>query len=623
MSTEQASTPDKGLKGKMMDFVSERINLDTIENVLKMSDNLTQATARLNLMNDGIQTTEELQNMIFASAERSRGAYQATADVVTSLGKQVGDVFSSNRETIAFAENLNKSFVIAGASQQEIASVSQRLTEAMGSGVLGSQEMNEVFQSAPNIIQTIADHMKLPIGSIQEMASSGTLTAEIVKEAMLGATDEINAKFEAMPMTYGQIFTSIKNNALMAFKSIFIGINDMVNSEVFQALLNGVKNSMGLISGFLLGVFNVMGELANIIFDHWAIISPAIFGVVAALGIYGSYLAYTKGLELAIKGIKVVSAIASYLLAIATGKVTEATLAQTAATLGLNAALLASPITQIILGIIMLIAVIYMVIGAINKFTDASLSATGIIIGAFAVLGAFIWNTLVGVINGIIQYIWAKFVTPFISIIEWILNIVNGGFDNLGDAVANLIGNIISWFLSLGKVVTKIIDTIFGTDWTSGLESLQDKVLRWGKNENAITLDRDAPQVLNRIEYKNAWDAGYSLGEGIEDKVSGLFAMPEIPGIPGEYDEVMTNLERINENTGGMKHSLSMSEEDLKFLRDIAEVETVNRFTTAEIKVEMPVNATVNHEMDLDGVIDYLGQGVNQAMEVAAEGAHL
>ena len=184
--------------------------------------------------------------------------------------------------------------------------------------------------------------------------------------------------------------------------------------------------------------------------------------------------------------------------------------ALTVAQKGLNAALLACPLSWIIVTIIMLIAIFYAVIGAINKFAGTSLSATGIILGAFAVLGAFIWNTVLGVLNALIQLLWSRFVEPWIGIVEWVLNVFNGGFNSFGDAVKNLLGNLISYFLSFGQVVTKIIDAIFGTDWTSGLQSLKDKVLGWGKNENSITLKREAP---NRQEDR-------IRGGGMQDMLS-------------------------------------------------------------------------------------------------------
>ena len=194
----------EGLKNKVMSLAAAYVSIQGIKQVIDLSDTLTQTTARLDMMNDGLQTTEELQQMIFQAAQRSRGEYQSTADAVSKMGIMAGDAFNSNQELVAFAEQLNKQFTIAGTSQEGISAAMLQLTQAMGSGVLRGEELNSVFEQAPTIIQTIADYLDVPIGQIRDMAADGQLTAEIVKNALLSAADETNAKFEEMPMTFGR-----------------------------------------------------------------------------------------------------------------------------------------------------------------------------------------------------------------------------------------------------------------------------------------------------------------------------------------------------------------------------------------------------------------------------------
>lgn len=211
------------------------------------------------------------------------------------------------------------------------------------------------------------------------------------------------------------------------------------------------------------------------------------------------------------------------------------------------------------------------------------------------------------------------------------LNVTNGGFDSFGGAVANLIGNIISWFLSLGEVVTKIIDAIFGTDWTAGLNALQNNVLAWGKNENAITLDREAPTIAYRASYSDAYNKGYDFGQGVENKISDFFGGIKDLGNSGDTgalgsygaaSDMAANVANIAGDTSSISDSLDVSEEDLKYLRDIAEQEAINRFTTAEIKVDMSgMSNTVHNTNDLDGIVDGLTTRVLQAMEVVRDGA--
>ena len=343
--------------------------------------------------------------------------------------------------------------------------------------------------------------------------------------------------------------------------------------------------------------------------ENTAFITPILGAITTAVGLYTAAVLVNA----AAKG---VSAIASQLHAAAEARAAALTFRATVAQYGLNTALLACPITWIVSGIILVITAIYLVVAAINKVKGTSISATGVIFGAFATLGAAIINTVIGVVNAIIQIVWAG-VEPFVGIIEWILNVANGGFNSFGDAVKNLIGQIISWFLSLGKVVTKIIDAIFGPSWTDGLNNLQNQVLSWGKNDKAITIDRTAPAINTRIKYSDAWNKGYSLGQSIEEKFSAADASNT------DLDALNNNVAAIAANTADTVDALQLSNEDLKMLRDIAERQEINKYTTAEIKVEMVNHNNISNEMDLDGVVNLLEAKVTEALVTSAEGVHI
>ena len=575
----KGSSDMDGLTNSVMGLVGAYASFQGVQKLANLSDEYVQTTARLNMINDGLQTTEQLQDKVLASAQRSRASYQSTADAVAKLGLNAGDAFNSTDEIIAFAEQLNKQFVIAGTETSAMQGAMTQLVQALGSGALRGDELNSIFEAAPNLIQTIADYMGVPIGKIKEMAAEGQVTADIVKNAMLSAANETNAQFESMPMTWGQVWTGIMNELYVASQPIL--------------------------------------ELISLFAQNWSVLEPIILGLASAIGLYTIAL-------LTYNAVKGASALIESVHAASLMMESGATFAATAAQHGFNAALLACPLTWIIIAIIAVIAIIYAVIAAINKIQGTTISATGVIMGVIATAGAFILNLAIGLINALIQLTWS-FCQPFLGIIEWILNACNGGFNSFGGAVANLIGQIISWFLSLGKVVTTIIDAIFGTDWTGGLSSLQDKVLSWGKNEEAITVSRDVP-TIDRIEYSDAYNAGYSFGEGVDESVSNMFGSFSGEGL-GDYSgydasQIPSNIADTAGNTDSIADSMEITSEDLKYLRDIAETEAVNRFTTAEIKVEMTNNNSIASDMDLDGIVDYLANGVNEAMEKAAEGVH-
>lgn len=623
------------IKGAVAAYAS----VQTIGKVMDLSDQLTSTTARLNLMNDGLQTTQDLQNMIYLSAERSRGAYQATADAVSKLGLMAGDAFSSSEEIIAFTEQLNKQFTIAGTEAAGIDAAMLQLTQAMGSGVLRGEEYNSILEQAPNIIQAIADYMEVPKGQLKDMAAEGEITAEIVKNAMFAAADETNAKFEAMPKTFSQIWTSFQNTALMAFQPVLQRLNDVANSEAFQTFINGAIEALSMVAGIVVEIFNLIASVGTMIADNWSWLSPIIYGVAAALLVYYGRLMLVRGAELALAAVQGVVAVAKGILAAATMLVTGATWAQTTAQYGLNAAMYACPIVWIIILIIALIALFYAAVAAVNKFAGTSVSATGIICGVFMVAAAFIGNLFVALINFVIDIfvvLW-NFIAAFANFFGNVFN------DPVG-AIARLFFDLVDTVLSLLQSLASAIDTIFGSNLAGAVQGWRDSLGGWvdstfGQGEEIMAKLNAEDLHLDRFEYSSAWDAGYSFGEGIDESIanfdpSSLFDT-NVPGA-GDYADLSnygsdlgglggigSGVDDIAGNTGAIADSMDITEEDLKYLRDIAEQEAVNRFTTAEISVDMSgMQNNISNGMDLDGVISGLTEGVNEAIDSMAEGVH-
>lgn len=578
---QQLNASIRGGNDALDDMVGKAKNLAAtigasigLKKLIELSDQMTSTTARLNFIVDDGGSVKALEAKIMASAQRSRAAYLDTASAIASMGANAGAAFSSNDELIAFMEQVNKQFVIGGASAQGQAAAMLQLTQAMAAGALRGEELNSILENAPGIARAIEQYMGIAEGSIKSYAEKGAVSATVVKNALLSIADETNAKFNGMAMTWGQVWTQMGNIALKVTRPLLTAINWLANNlSVIGPIL------LGLGAAFL--VFQVAA--------HWTQIADVV-----------------------------------NLLSIGFGVLTGNTAAASAAVFTFNSALLASPITWIIMLIAVVIGLLYGVVAIINKVTGSSISATGLICGAIAVAGAFIGNTVIGLLNALIQYIWAIFVAPFLGIVEWILNVCNGGFNSFGDAVANLIGQIIGWFLNLGKVVTTIIDAIFGTNWTAGLESLQSSVTAWGKNENAITLDKNAPTIDYRFEYGDAWAAGNDFGKGIDAKIGGMFNTGGLGDSSGfDLGDIAAYTGETADNTGKTADALAVTEEQLEYLRDIAERDAINRFTTAEVKIDMTgMTNRIDGSADLDGVISQLTEGFTEALVTAAEGVH-
>ena len=624
-SIRNGSNAASDLKSKFMGIVGVIGGMMGLKKVFDLSDELTQTTARLNMMNDGLQTTEELQNMIFASAQRSRGAYQATADAVSKMGIMAGDAFSSNAELVAFVEQLNKQFTIAGTSQEGISAAMLQLTQAMGSGVLRGEELNSVFEQAPTIIQAIADYLDVPIGQIRAMAQEGQLSADVVKNAMLSVADETNAKFESMPKTIGQVWQSIKNQALMEFQPILQKINEIVNTDKFNNLVDGAIGAITTLASLARAAFTALASVAGFVYDNWSWIEPIIWAVIAA------FIAY-NAVSLITNGILAAQALAQGVKAAADTMQAETTFAATVAQHGLNAALLACPLTWIILLIIAVIAAIVGVCQWIAKTTGVANSFFGVITGGINVAihavknaGLFIANVALG--------IWEA---------------LGACVSNIGTAFHNVIANIKGWFFGLLSTALTVVEGICAAlnklpfvefDY-SGISAKADEYAAksaeaYGSTEEYKSIGDAFSKGFNTFDaFESGWasdafNAGAAWGDGITDKVSGFFNGGE--GSDGTLDAFnnASTLDGVYGNTGDtagntaqMADALSASEEDLKYLRDIAERETINRFTTAEITIEQTNNNTISSDMDIDGVMEKWNTDFTEVLETAAEGVH-
>ena len=627
--TQQANELTNTIKRAVAAYVS----IQSVGKALNISDELVQTTSRLNMMNDGVQTTAELVNMVYAAAQDARGSFSQMADVVARFGNNAKDAFSSSEEVVAFADLIQKQMTIAGASTQEAANAELQLSQALGSGVLRGDELNSIFEQAPNLIQNIADYLDVPIGKIREMAADGELSADVVKAAIFSAADDINSKFNEMPMTWGQIWQSMQNTALIAFQPVLQRLNDLANSEAFQTFIQGAIEAMATLANILLNVFEIAASVGAFIGDNWSIIAPIIYGVIAALGAYLAIMGIVNAITAISAAIDATKAAAD---ALAAGQ----TFLWTVQQYGLNAALAACPITWIIVLIIALIAIIFAVCNAIAKMTGIANSGFGVITGGVNVVIQFFKNLGLTVAN----------------IALGIGNAIAALASNMMTAFHNAICNVQSWFYNLLSTALSVIEGICAAlnklpfvefDY-SGISSAADDYA--AKASEAAGNKEDYQSISDAFNegfttfdaFQDGWasdafNAGAAWGDGIADKVSNfslsdVFGQTDIPNV-GDYTSgfndaiansgVGDSIGNIDDNTGKIKDSLDVTEEDLKYLRDIAEQEAINRFTTAEINVDMSgMQNTVNSGDDIDGFMTKLTDSVNEAVDNMTEGVH-
>ena len=583
-----------GLLGKVKGIVATLAAGAGIKALLGLSDKLTSTTARLNFLVDDGGSVEALEQKIMASAQRSRSAHLDTASAIASMGSNAGRAFSNNDELIGFMELINKSFVIGGATAEGQAAAMLQLTQAMAAGALRGEELNSILENAPGIARAIESYMGIAEGSIKQYAEQGLITAEVVKNAMFASADEINAKFESMPMTWAQIATKMQNTALAAFDPVLTRLNQVANSAQFNTVINGAINGLAMLATVATGVLDLLINGAAFVVDNWSWISPIVYGLVAA------FIAY-------------------------------------------NAALLACPITWIVVLVIALVAAIYAACSAIAKFTGIANSGFGVICGGINVVVQFFVNLGLTIAN-IALGIW---------------NALGACAQNIGIAFSNVISGVQAWFYNLLSTALTVVAGICEAlnklpfvefDYSGITNAASDYAAKAaeasGNIQDFVSVGDAFNEGMSTFDtWQDGWvgeafNAGANWGDGvasgISDAVGGLFDMDL--GAATDYgagglgtggygdfamDDLLGNTGQTAANTGAAADALSTSTEELEYLRDIAERDAINRFTTAEVRIDMTgMTNRIEGGADLDGVISTLTDGFTEALLTAAEGVH-
>lgn len=560
--------------GQLKYLTSIMLTIATIGMLFGLSDQLSQINARLNMMNDGMQSTQQLQRQIYESAERTRASYLDTVDAISKMGILAKDAFGSNRELIAFMEQVNKQFAIAGTSLEGQKAAMLQLTQAMGSGVLRGEELNSIYEQAPTIIQAIAKHLGVTTGQIRNMAASGLITAEVVKEALLSTAAETNAAFESMPKTWGQVWTSFQNKAIFALEKVTTKLSVLANDPVLEQFASSAERIIVVVGGALASVFNEIMYLAKLGYENWDLIRSVLIGIGVALMV----------------------------------TVVPAVIAIGLAFLYANA-----PIILLIASVAVLVYTFVLLIDWINEWTGSSLSALGVVTGAFGAFYAYNHNLVVGIAN------------MFLSLAEFLLNVFTNPLAATQKLFVNIWNNIIDF---VAKALQSIVDMVKKVPFLSGLvdgfsiDSLKSEAPPMP--DDYISLDAYKGNMIDVGESAKYWhDKGASFGnpdfdwDGVTPNIDSFGGA----GLGGKddktLDETAKNTGKTAKNTQGLKDSL---DENLKYFRDANEKIAISTYKPIKIDINMTNNNNVNNELDLDGVAGHLAKRVKEEMAVTAEG---
>lgn len=563
---QQAQKEAKGVAnawGSVKKYIGSALAAISVQKIIDLADTMTTTRARIDLMNDGLQTTDELQSMIMASANRSRAAYQTTADAVSKMGIMAKDAFGNNAELIQFTELINKQFTIAGTSAAGVDAAMLQLTQAMSSGVLRGEELNSIFEQAPTIIQTIADYLGVPIGQIRAMAAEGQITSTIVKNAMLSSADEINAKFNAMPMTFAQVWTLAKNIALEAF------------GPVIQAI----------------------GAGAQWIYENWSTIAPIFWGLA------GAAIAY----------------------AVALGIQTAATWIANGAAKDFFVTLLSNPLFWIALAVGVVIAALYKMIQAVGGVKNAwEICKAALVVAWTALKVAFfaVYNWIANLIDKL-KLCWQKAGTAIanfmgdmkVSVLTVLQNMINGAIGIINDFIS-LLNKIPGVNISLIEQVT--FATTAAAENEAAKQARADALNQYEADIKAAQAERDATYSAAKQELA---DATAQLSETYANARAEAAQANSDAGVSDwntdQYD--VGNVDSVG-SVGSIESDVNIADEDLKFLRDVAEMRYVQNFVT--LTPTVAVDAQISEKVDVDEVVTKIEKKLEDEFTAAAEGVY-
>ena len=563
---QQAQNEAKGVAnawGSVKKYIGSALAAISVQKIIDLADTMTTTRARIDLMNDGLQTTDELQSMIMASANRSRAAYQTTADAVSKMGIMAKDAFGSNAELIQFTELINKQFTIAGTSAAGVDAAMLQLTQAMSSGVLRGEELNSIFEQAPTIIQTIADYLGVPIGQIRAMAAEGQITSTIVKNAMLSSADEINAKFNAMPMTFAQVWTLAKNIALEAF------------GPVIQAI----------------------GAGAQWIYENWSTIAPIFWGLA------GAAIAY----------------------AVALGIQTAATWIANGAAKAFFVTLLSNPLFWIALAVGVVIAALYKMIQAVGGVKNAwEICKAALVVAWTALKVAFfaVYNWIANLIDKL-KLCWQKAgvaIANFmgdmkVSVLTILQNMINGAIGIINDFIS-LLNKIPGVNIDLIEQVT--FATTAAAENEAAKQARADALNQYEADIKAAQAERDATYSAAKQELA---DATAKLSETYANARAEAAQANSDAGVSDwntdQYD--VGNVDSVG-SVGSIESDVNIADEDLKFLRDVAEMRYVQNFVT--LTPTVAVDAQISEKVDVDEVVTKIEKKLEDEFTAAAEGVY-
>lgn len=566
------------LTSRLTGLAAAFLSIQTIKKGMEISDTYTNISSKLSLITSNAAQLKSLQNDIFAAADRARGSYTDMADTVARLGITAGSKFGSNQNIVKFAETMQKMFRVGGAGAAEQSAAMLQITQAIGSGKLQGDEFRSIMENAPTAAQAIAKYLGKSMGDLQKLSREGKLTSDVIINGVLSASASVDQQVSKMSYTWGDYWNKIKNGAYQAFSGVFNSENKLLASPKFKKVVDGIIDSFNTLANVANQALTVISNVGDYISNNWSWLGPIIWGIVGAMA-----------------------------------ALTVATWAQSAAQAVLNLVMAANPIGLIIIGITLLIVAIYETVNAINQATGSTISATGLITGAFNVLGGLIYNNIAIGYNAVAAFV----------------NFLNHAFQNPIAAVEalflDLAAVVNSALLNVAQNLETILNKIPGAkfDLTSALSNFQNTITSNSakiKNEAGL---KDIIQPMQLRTISDTWNSGYKFGNSIDSKVNNWMKNLGQALSPKTSQTTKTPIPVTGTGADGSV-KVNIADQDLQYLRDLAEKQYINKFSTAVLspKLSVSFSGNVGDKNDQQRIYFTISKMLQEELATAAEGLY-
>lgn len=646
-STAQMSSSFNNTKSSISSFLSAIGGITIAKGIGSMiSSRLSSAFSRI----DTIDNYNRTMTAITGSSQMAKASLNSIRDSVTGTGYNLDTAAIAVQNFVTRGMNIGNatsevtkwldavSFYGAGTDEQ-LSTVTDALGKMMSKGTVEMEQLNRITDVGIGAVEIYAQATGQSASAVQNALSKGTISSQnfittvstafeegtngVLKIA--GAAQNASASYEA---TVNNMYVAITRGLQDAIIEIDAAVEKVFGKDIrtiisdFGKFAETTIGNLGTAAGnliIMLGpAFQIINGWIEKAINNIDSIIPVVAGVVGVVGVFKGSLILLNAVQAIHNGLIGIATAKSAMKAGATLFEAAATETAAGAQVGLNTAMLACPVTLVVLGFIALVSIITACVAGFNHFKTDTTTGLQNLAGSVFVVGAGIYNFVIGILNGIIQLLYMLLVKPVEDIMNWVYNIFTGGFNSMQDAFTNLLAKMLGGLVSFAQAFTRIWDDITGQNFTAKLDSAKSYLDRVGANVNYTKKFDFAPKGINRKSYKDAYGKGLAFANKMTSK---LVVDKNNNDLADLLNKISNSTASSANSASSISDSVAATSENIEYLKDMAEEQIINRYTNS-VNVEMINHNNISNDLDIDDVTEHLRSTIEQGLNSNAGGNH-